>query len=229
MSNEALDKAVIELNGVLPPSWTTIVLNTETQNYEPWPPRRDAEKLMNIGTGAQFTQRAKGLGFINGYRWGVEYATNGKRPDLPKDTKVSCSIGGEWKYDDDYSDEVDYWNWPKVQAFKVLDPRYKPADTSYLQTPAVEPVEEVAQVDLPALSIAISDAVSIAAELGKTEVAKQLQAINKVVLHDDATRKADLEKKRVVTEAQKICANFASKDLGALYDAGYLRLPANKD
>jgi len=33
-------------------------------------------------------------------------------------------------------------DWFKCKAFKITDQRYKPADTSYLQTPAAEAVEE---------------------------------------------------------------------------------------
>lgn len=39
-------------------------------------------------------------GFINGYRWGVEYPTNGKKPDLPDDIyiDVKCEKGtNEWQ------------------------------------------------------------------------------------------------------------------------------------
>ena len=35
-----------------------------------------------------FELRSKELGRINSYKWGVEYPTNGKIPDLPFDTLV---------------------------------------------------------------------------------------------------------------------------------------------
>lgn len=45
----------------------------------------------------------------------------------------------------------------------------------------------------------------------------------------DWNRKAEAERKRIVDAAQKVCVNFSSNDLGKLYDAGYLRMPADKD
>lgn len=76
----------------------------------------------------QFKQRAKELGFVGRYRWGLKYATDGKRPELADDVV----IGGI----EDYRDgPVDMWIWDNIKSFKITDPRYKPADTSYLDKP----------------------------------------------------------------------------------------------
>lgn len=65
---------------------------------------------------------------LNGYRWGVEYPTNSKKPDLPDDFIVCI--------DRDLStsarDSVAVWNWAMIKSFRITDQRYKPADTSYL-------------------------------------------------------------------------------------------------
>jgi len=83
----------------------------------------------------EFEEEAKELGFINGYRWGVEYPTNGNRPDLADDIRVCCfSMGDVW-YEEDLMTE---WNWSWIAKFKITDPRYKPADTSYLNAPSQE-------------------------------------------------------------------------------------------
>ncbi len=75
-----------------------------------------------------FDQRARELGFINGYRWGVEYPTNGKKPDLPDDVVV-CIENGSMR------DSVDGWDWGLIGSFRMVDDRYKPQDTSYLDKP----------------------------------------------------------------------------------------------
>jgi hypothetical protein len=69
-------------------------------------------------------------GFINGYRWGVEYPTSGSKPDLPDDYIIRLSApmcrgalsvfaGSEMCA-------------AKGATFKIIDERYKPEDTSYL-------------------------------------------------------------------------------------------------
>lgn len=83
----------------------------------------------------QFTQRAKELGFINGYRWGIEYQTNGKRPDLADDVVISIKPNWSEIYIGDTY--VRGCNWVGIVHFKITDQRHKPQDTSYLQTPAV--------------------------------------------------------------------------------------------
>jgi hypothetical protein len=69
-------------------------------------------------------------GFINGYRWGVEYPTNGSKPDLPDDVIIQLSapmcrgalsvFAGSEMFA------------AKGATFKIIDERCKPADTSYL-------------------------------------------------------------------------------------------------
>ena len=77
-----------------------------------------------------FIEQAKRLGYINGYRWGVEYPTNGKRPELADDVIVStkCNDNRGWLPETICFNRD--WRWPT--HFKITDLRYKPADTSYL-------------------------------------------------------------------------------------------------
>lgn len=89
-----------------------------------------------------FLQRAKELGFVGKYRWGVEYATDGEEPDLPKDTLIKgvCYAGdtfANW--------EVCWLNFRFVKTFSVTDVRYKPQDVSYLQQKE-EPSKEKEQL-----------------------------------------------------------------------------------
>jgi hypothetical protein len=86
----------------------------------------------------EFQQRSKELGYINGYRWGVEYPTNGKKPDFPGDVKISYKntyYGDAW-LDNALAVENLYFEsepgtYP-VTSFKITDQHYKPSDTSYL-------------------------------------------------------------------------------------------------
>lgn len=82
----------------------------------------------------EFEKRAKELGWINGYKFGVEYETNGKKPDLPDDTLVEfkSALTGEWEsYDEEYGegyDAVENWVWEFSSGFKIYDKRYAPTD-----------------------------------------------------------------------------------------------------
>jgi len=77
-----------------------------------------------------FEQRAKELGFVGKYRWGVEYATEGNELDLPKGTKIKgvCYCGKTFS-----NHEAQWLHFGFVESFTITDERYKPQDTSYLQ------------------------------------------------------------------------------------------------
>ena len=73
---------------------------------------------------------------LNGYEWGKEYPTNGKRPDFPIDLEIetlsNCggnwhkSIAGrpDWRFDGGMGDIV---------KFRITDQRYKPEQSIYLE------------------------------------------------------------------------------------------------
>lgn len=87
---------------------------------------------------SEFQQRAKELGYVNGYRYGVEYELDGKGPDLPDDTLIVWT-------DSVRSAETTChgMNWVGVESFRITDPRYKPEDTSYLIERGIEICEEI--------------------------------------------------------------------------------------
>ena len=95
-------------------------------------------------TKAEFEKRARELGYINGYRWGVEYPTSGEKPDLPDDVCVqwqSGEYGNAWLPDrgSTTAGELGWTNGRyRVDSFKITDERYKPADTSYLDAFSAE-------------------------------------------------------------------------------------------
>ena len=58
---------------------------------------------------------------LNGYRYGVEYPTNGKKPDLPNYTKIA--------WEDEHGRGVTsshLLNWKGVISFEIIDERYAP-------------------------------------------------------------------------------------------------------
>jgi len=126
-----LDKFIIESNGVLPGKLKVGTKLTGIQAFK-LTPKGETYPF------EQFQKRAKELGFVGKYRWGVEYKTDGKRPELDGNVVV----GGI----EDYSDhEVCLWKWDKVESFKITDQRYKPADTSYLDKPG-SPIDNGAEM-----------------------------------------------------------------------------------
>jgi hypothetical protein len=69
-------------------------------------------------------------GFINGYRWGVEYPTNGSKPNLPDDVIIQLSAPMCRGSLSVFAGSAMYA--AKGATFKIIDERYKPEDTSYL-------------------------------------------------------------------------------------------------
>lgn len=68
------------------------------------------------------------------YEYGVEYPTNGVKPDLPDDVLVdfkSCQHGG---YNQFGPMAVNHFRWEYSSAFRIVDDRYKPATAPVEQT-----------------------------------------------------------------------------------------------
>ncbi|MDP5205855.1 hypothetical protein [Alishewanella sp. SMS8] len=60
------------------------------------------------------------------YRWGVEYSTNGMKPNLPDDVVVEFKDdSGIWNIMG--ADTISSWVWLRSSAFKIVDERYKAA------------------------------------------------------------------------------------------------------
>jgi hypothetical protein len=142
MKMKTLDDAVIELNGVLPE------FNRTSHKAGMLYIDIDGALLESVGKGwggnvictlEQFQRRAKELGFVGRYRWGVEYKTNGKRPELADDVEIkwqAVAVNEWWpKHCDTTAGELDWNGKYAVCSFKITDQRYKPADTSYLDKP----------------------------------------------------------------------------------------------
>ena len=113
---EFIDRVVHSRKGAWPLNVDSLAFNNNATGESMWIPKEE------------FQQRARDLGYVNGYRFGIEYPTNGKKPDLPDDVLVTV-IGINGMANKEMSaDNVDFLF---VRTFKITDTRYKPADTSY--------------------------------------------------------------------------------------------------
>jgi hypothetical protein len=177
---------------------------------------------------SEFQQRAKELGFINGYRWGIEYATNGKKPELADDVVV-CAESPRFNIDELTPDKLSAWNWPFCTKFKITDQRYKPADTSYLVSEISESKQKAENVSVDEIAMAKKEFACLSPMLQDL----MQESFDKVIARMEENRKAEAEKKRVVDAAYNAIAkpNGIGVDaaLSELYDLGYLRSPTNKD
>jgi hypothetical protein len=156
-------------------------------------------------------RHAKELGYINGYRWGVEYQTNGEEPDLPDTILVATC-----KY---MSQLVSETNWIMTTNFKITDQRYEPADKSYLSASEVSvDADEIAQAkkEFAAMPTLLQGLMQ--------------ESFDRLIADMEEKRKAEADKKRVVDAAYNAIAkpNGIGVDaaIAELYDAGFLRMPA---
>jgi hypothetical protein len=122
-----LEELVIEHSGVWPKRQNVPLVYKGSHIYIP-----------------EFEQKAKEMGYINGYRYGVEYPTNGEKPDLPDGVRVAFKGDEEfWQEYGGDCDEVQNWYWKNSLAFRIIDLRYKPSDTSYLVERGMELVNQI--------------------------------------------------------------------------------------
>ena len=76
------------------------------------------------------------------YEYGVEYETNGRKPDLPDDVLVEVFNGEYWLV----SWTVGNFNWDDVEKFRIVDERYKPKEqdmSDWYEKGELPPVGEV--------------------------------------------------------------------------------------
>lgn len=131
---ELLDKAVVQFGGKWPEHCVVYVYMShrpeiENTAYYPFYVTNYKPEDYVCWHISEFQHRASELGYVNGYRWGVEYELDGKGPDLPDDTLIVWT-------DSVRSAETTChgMNWVGVESFRITDQRYKPADTGYLDS-----------------------------------------------------------------------------------------------
>jgi len=247
---KTLDDAVIELNGKYPSPVPKNISNQHCRLYVnsigTYIPADDVCAHDYVCTRDEFEQRAKELGFVNGYRCGVEYKADGKRPDLPDDVGVNAMGKTYYSF---ANNPVGGVFWDKVEKFIICDQRYKPADTSYLEKPALEPVPEegcwytyemnVANQPAPVGTKVLVDCHHQGMKEGIVIGAFQrwnwidvqgfaIETFDMILVKPlDHDRKAKAERKRVVDAAMKYADEFIEprQMIEALYDKGSLKLP----
>ncbi len=137
---ELIDKAVEQFGGKFPDVLSTALYTlrytpeVKSITHYPFLIHHDKNADSHVCTKDEFEQRAKELGWINGYKWGVEYPTNGKMPDLPFDTLVEVDYKKlpPWQLER-VSDALWYAKAYEPVAFRIVDQRYKPKEPE-LQT-----------------------------------------------------------------------------------------------
>ena len=123
---ELIDNAVHELKGVLRNHKDYWFENLDMFLYYP----EGSFDRIYLCTTEEFQQRARELGYVNGYRYGVEYPTNGSKPDLPDDVIIQLSAPMRRGVLSAFAVSAMYA--AKGATFKITDERYKPEDASYL-------------------------------------------------------------------------------------------------
>lgn len=169
----------------------------------------------------EFEQRARQLGWINGYKYGVEYETNGKNPDLPDDLIIEHSVFGNFEEPVRAGLIV---SWGRIDKFRIVDERYKPVE------PAPEK-EWYEKGELPP----VGAIVTAGKDKRACEVKCHLKNFRAIVEYDNAEigiyEPKDLyplkpERERFVEVATSLVPINMNIDAhrafaGALYDAGF--------
>lgn len=62
------------------------------------------------------------------YEYGVDYETNGEKPELPDDVLVHVMFDGQWTDVGGEFNRVECWGWKHSEKFRIVDERYKATD-----------------------------------------------------------------------------------------------------
>jgi hypothetical protein len=167
-----------------------------------------------------FEMTAKELGYIDGYRWGIRYNYNGVKPNIKEKVKI------EW-WDGFNSAQCHLYqlNWDGIKNFKIIDPAWKPRDTSYLTEDAStfkkikEPKNKIYLIDL-LKQLTSTDLESILLSEESIALEKQVRGL---------IDKREKEKQRtlLINKAYKIYSDEENSynAFEKLYDLGYLVEP----
>lgn len=123
---ELIDKVVNELKGLDIPIKGIEICGKKISVYQGYLVEWDGIKPISLCKHSYLSQRARELGWINGHKWGKEYETNDKKPDLPDDVNLLCEYKSHSIYEET-SLECSEINWVDVLSFRIVDERYKPA------------------------------------------------------------------------------------------------------
>jgi len=178
------------------------------------------------------------------YRWGVEYAANGKKPELADDVEVVC-----FGYDgvNCGNGRVFERRWDLMEKFKITDPRYKPADTSYLNEQSKDRIAERSKMIAnsrqcwpPVAGMTVElwhggryvEDVEFLCERGGNVVFWRFSndSVDSAVMPTAELKPIRTEREKVIEAAFAQLSEFKDSNqvLGDLYDAGMLVLPPKK-
>jgi hypothetical protein len=171
----------------------------------------------------QFQQRAKELGFVWRYRWGIEYKTDGKRPELADDVEIKWltqEVKKWWPEHDNTTVGELVWNGKySVDLFKITDQRYKPADTSYLDR--ADGIEQLCVDD----HFDMSEFKCQFNRLPEPMKSALKQSFDDWFRAEVLSRKAKAERERAVDAVMREFPAANELILCDMYDKGFLRLP----
>jgi hypothetical protein len=137
---ELIDEAVKQFKGVWPARNTCNVYMSyrpEVKNTTHYPFYLFDYEPNNVDFWhiEEFQKRARELGWVNGYKYGVEYETNGKKPDLPDDllVDIKCETGAnKWQGNENLKVSGVLWvgdeDMVPASHFKIVDDRFKPVE-----------------------------------------------------------------------------------------------------
>lgn len=171
-------------------------------------------------TSEQFNRRARELGWINGYKWGVEYETNGKKPDLDDDVLVewyAANLGG-WMARAKLSNlRFNNPSHVEIQKFRIVDERYKPVEAGQAQGDNSLKVGEKVSFPSGAGVVLISDEDKNGVIIVKDDSGEYRRVARAVI-----ERKADEEKRKFVEMGVEAVGDYFNLGdaLRKLYDAG---------
>lgn len=146
---ELIEKAVLAFEGKWLFPYENLVTPSPTNSgYAPYCKFESIRHLDSLGphwsfvcTKEEFETYAKRMGYINGYRWGVEYPTNGRKPNLNGD--VMCLVKFTGRPDFSQVDcVINNWPFDQTSHFKITDQRYKPVSEIAESKPDAESVSK---------------------------------------------------------------------------------------
>lgn len=114
---ELIEKAVNIFSGKWPSNTCNYMYKFESNNI--W--KCGSSSFESLFTREEFEATAKRMGYINGYKFGIEYPTNGKKPDLPDKCQVRWFDGVETG-----ETSAGWLNWHGVIKFEIIDQLYNP-------------------------------------------------------------------------------------------------------
>lgn len=164
------------------------------------------------------------------YEYGVEYQTNGKKPDLPDDVEV-CIEGQSYKS----RDSVGEWDWPLIRSFRIVDERYKPKseDSSWFERGELPPVgarfEAYFEQDHhPKWSAGVVAYKSIEHTILKFDDGEENHYKTSELKKIGKFRPIRTEREKAIEAAIAVDGSITMLQAAALYDAGLLRIPEEK-